>query len=42
MKHCRPVSQVHVEKAVDPGFASNLILLIVDILNAIIVKKASN
>ena len=41
MKHVRPVSQVRIEKAVDPGFASNMILLIVDILNAIISKKGN-
>jgi hypothetical protein len=41
MKHVRPVSQVRIEKAVDPGFISNFILLIVDILNAVISKKSN-
>ena len=41
MKHIQAVSHVKVEKAVDVGFASNLILLIVDILNAVIVKKSN-
>lgn len=41
MKHIRPVSQVRIEKAVDPAFASNMILLIVDILNAVITKKSN-
>jgi len=41
MKHIRPVSQVRIEKAVDPGFISNLILLVVDILTAVIQKKSN-
>jgi hypothetical protein len=41
MKHVRPVSHVRIEKAVDVGFASNFILLVVDILNAVITKKSN-